>query len=159
MSKFLKIPAEKHVTYIPKWIKDKPILFERRTNNNKLGSQRKNTNQANAIENIQAIKDKALSSIGWATPVGTVLYQDEHSVYIVAECLCDANGNCNRCDGKGIYPKQLLISDSLKTEQTRKYTEKTVQPPVSFSQDSRGGAHSIREHGRFLSNPNYEEDK
>ena len=78
--------------------------------------------------------------------------------YVSSACSCGGeNPNCFRCDGTGYYVMErvgnevaVAVSGKRKAGKSR---GRTLPTETSFSNDTRGGSYSIRESGRFVSNP------
>jgi hypothetical protein len=73
--------------------------------------------------------------------------------YATVSCTCGGeNANCFKCDGTGNYTGTFLVNPVKDTSAQASLRSKT-RPEVSLANDSRGGVYSIREYGRFQSNP------
>ncbi len=71
--------------------------------------------------------------------------------YEQATCSCGGNNErCSRCFGSGFYTRKILEEAS---DAPRPSMESGIYKESSFSNDSRGGVFSVREVGRFSSNP------
>lgn len=69
------------------------------------------------------------------------------------DCSCNGdNPNCFRCDGRGYYERAATPSAPAKP-MTPTSAAKSI---VRHEHDSRGGNFALRENGRFLSNPEYD---
>lgn len=76
----------------------------------------------------------------------------------ISPCSCQGmNQNCFKCSGTGYCEREIITTPSPhKNSLAANLSDlKTHQPKseVSFASDSRGGIYSIRENGRFTSDP------
>lgn len=90
------------------------------------------------------------------TKIGTVLKKSNENGreinYEQAECSClGENERCNRCFGSGYYTKKIIEETNKKPIKEKAKTSNSIE--VNFSNDMRGNSFSIRELGRFSSNP------
>lgn len=134
------MPIKKHRTPMPIWLTEKKIKFERPK---KSATPKKSKNQK--FQTNQTAK---------ASP-------KIKTVSIEAKCSCEGeNENCFRCNGTGFYKSRIVTNiDECQDRIQEKRTHKTNSIQDSqFSNDQRGGIYGIREHGRYSSNPLYEED-
>lgn len=134
------MPIKKHRTPMPKWLEKITIKFEKPKKPEtpkKIKNQKSQTNQI--VKASPKIK----------------------TVSIKAKCSCAGeNENCFRCNGTGFYKSKIVTNieecqDRIQEKRTQKIN--SIQES-EFSNDQRGGIYGIREHGRYSSNPLYEED-
>ena len=131
------IISKKHKTPIPKFATEKDIKFERNKSTIKTKESKNQTNQT--VKSSPRIK----------------------TVSIEAKCSCEGeNENCFRCNGTGFYKSRIVTNiEECQDRIQEKRTHQTNSTQESqFSNDQRGGIYGIREHGRYSSNPLYEED-
>ena len=134
------MPIKKHRTPMPKWLAEIDIKFERpkkSATSKKSKNKKPQTNQA--AKSSPKIK----------------------TVSIVAKCSCEGeNENCFRCNGTGFYKSRMVtnIEECQDRIQEKRPHQKNSTQESQFSNDQRGGIYGIREHGRYSSNPLYEED-
>jgi hypothetical protein len=115
------------------------------------------------LQNMAADTSPALGSLGEScVNEGAVLGRQTKAGMTVryesAACSCGGeNANCFKCDGSGYYRREIVEKmkpQSLSTSpKLRNESATTPGAETHFSNDSRGGAHGIRESGRFSSNP------
>ncbi|WP_314323532.1 hypothetical protein [Comamonas aquatica] len=134
------MPIKKHRTPMPKWLAEIDIKFERpkkSATSKKSKNKKPQTNQA--AKSSPKIK----------------------TVSIEAKCSCEGeNENCFRCNGTGFYKSRMVtnIEECQDRIQEKRNHQKNSTQESQFSNDQRGGIYGIREHGRYSSNPLYEED-
>ena len=79
-----------------------------------------------------------------------VLTRRDGVEYEAVKCTCGReNEKCFRCDGTGYYERRLVLATSTSSG----HSQVNARPEAGLSNDSRGGAYGIREHGRFDSSP------
>lgn len=122
-------------TPIPKWILEKSVVYEKKVSSEKK-QKSKNLTQANNFTNksiVNIITEKA-------------------------ECTCGGeNEKCFRCGGSGFYTRKIVDDhDGRYIKPSSKSLSVRVEES-NFSNDSRGGIYGIREQGRFMSNPLYDD--
>jgi hypothetical protein len=76
----------------------------------------------------------------------------------ISTCSCQGiNQNCFKCNGSGYCERDIIADPSMQNNSpiTNSLNSKKHPPKseTSFAADSRGGIYSIRENGRFMSNP------
>lgn len=133
---------------MPKWIAEKDIIFEKPKKSETPKKSKKQTYQTN-----RAAKDVLNNSAKSSSKIKTIS--------IEAKCSCEGeNENCFRCNGTGFYKSQIVTNiEECQDKIQKKRTQQTNSTQESqFSNDQRGGIYGIREHGRYSSNPLYEED-
>lgn len=125
---------------MPKWVAETTIIYERKNQaTTPKKSKKKTIQRKQEIKNIPRIE----------------------TISIEVKCSCDGeNENCFRCNGTGFYQSKVVTNlEECRERVQEKLTHKTSATQESnFSNDQRGGTYGIREHGRFSSNPLYEED-
>ncbi len=94
--------------------------------------------------------------------VGHTVVAGHNISYVVSECTCGGeNPNCFKCDGTGFCLVERIGNEVTLPIKKKKNRTKSVKTPAlseaSFSSDSRGGSYSIREQGRFTSNPEHDD--
>ena len=134
------MPIKKHRTPMPKWLAEKDIKFEK-------------SNRSATPKKSRKLKSQQKQAPKTSPRIKTIS--------IEAKCSCDGeNENCFRCNGTGFYKSRIVTNieecrDRIQ-EKTKNNTNSTQES--QFSNDQRGGIYGIREHGRYSSNPLYEED-
>ncbi len=131
--------SKKHKTPVPKLATEKNIKFERNKSTIKAKETKNQKPKQSTIKNSPKIK----------------------IVSVEANCSCEgANENCFKCNGTGFYESRIVTNiEECQDRIQEKRTQKTnLIQESQFSNDQRGGIYGIREHGRYSSNPLYEED-
>lgn len=126
---------------MPKWVAEKDIKFERRR-----------TRRDGRIKNqIEVYNPSIIQASDSKIDV----------IFVEKKCSCQGeNENCFKCHGTGFTKARVLLNpDECKDviQQRVVYGGKS-KLENSFSNDARGGIYGIRERGRFISNPDFEED-
>lgn len=141
---------------LPWHLRDKDVQFERPAVSAPAPARHPDTLKHEAEK---AALETALAQVGFGTEPGALLFDDGRHRYVAAECSCrGTREECERCAGKGVYPRHELVDIGIATEPRSGGLKGRTGEPIGFSNDSRGGIYVIREQGRFLSNPHYEGD-
>lgn len=114
----------------------------------------KTLQRGNVVANVPSVSMGAANGavLGSARKSGMQVHFEK------AECPCKGeNERCSRCDGTGFYVKEVV--DQFLTTPSTPWVDHSARKggsttqEVSLSNDARGDDYSVRERGRYGSNP------